>query len=809
MKNSKGASRKFAPLVLLKLAITCGETMDNNLIQILYYREGINSTTGKGYFFQKLAKHISVSNSIALFKNLDSIIELIPEEERYNVHYTTAMCHQPETEKDLRRFYKQDIIPIDLDGIDLNRKEEYIDIVLNLLKLDPTKTGVFCSGNGIHIVAIVNKPFDLEGLEKLKPSYKKLCEQLNMEFYSRGLVGNADNVRLSESATLRLPLTENRKKGKPNTMSYVIQGNVEKQDLDLLQLFPYDTKEDSQSDANSTYSVDTPSVLSGCEFLKWCKENPNKVSEPQWHAMIQVLAYVPEVGTSLCHTYSKDHVSYDADQTDSKIEQAKGFGKPRTCDGIDQLWNRCSECPYYKKVKTPLQIKDESFIPTQATGFHHLIKTEKGGIKYKPDYDGLAAYFNQKHVSMVDINTNTLIRYTGKKWEEVPDQEITSFATKHFIPTATNNMRGEFLGLIKSLNVAPKDFIGKDNEGYINFNNGVLDLKTKKLVEHSPMFGFTYVLPYDYNPNADCPNFKALMDNVTLGDQDLQKVILEFVGYTISGRPNSWIQKVMVLSGEGSNGKSTFMNIIRKLVGEECYSAISIASMAKENNRYAMWGKLFNISFDEDPKALLKGGVSIFKAITAGDPIDIRRLYANPISAPINAKLIVACNKPLETNDHTHAVYRRMLIIPFRAKFTEKNENKNIADTIQGEMSGIYNLVLEALERLIRNDGRFSRSTVVDNALAEYKYESAVFQRFFEDTFVTTKDEAHFVTTQELMSEFKLWTEKNNERVDISALKLIKELKSLGLVNGDSITKYHSGSTKRGYCGIKKLDERF
>lgn len=783
--------------------------MDNNLIQILYYREGINSTTGKGYFFQRLAKHISVTNSLSLFKNLNSIIELIPQEERYNVHYTTANCYPPENERDLRRFYSQDIIPIDLDGIDLNRKDEYITVVLKTLKLDPSKTGVFCSGNGIHIIVVIDEPFDIITLDNLKPSYKKLCEHLNLEFYSLGLPGNADIVRLSESATIRLPLTENRKKGKPNTASYVIQGNVEKQHLDLFKLFPCERKQESDISAEIVYRVDTPAILKGCEFLKWCKENPNKVSEPQWHGMIQTLACIPEVGESLCHTYSKDHISYDKDETDSKIAQAKNFGKPRTCDGIDQLWNRCSECPYFKKMKTPLQIKDQSYISTQGTGFHHVTRNKEGTPKYKPDYDGLAAYFNQKHVSMVDIDTNTLIRFTGKKWEEVPDSEITSFATKNFIPTATNAMRSEFLGLIKSLNTAPKAFLGKDNEGYINFANGVLDLANKKLLEHSPTFGFTYVLPYDYNPNAECPNFKRLLNNVTLNDESLQKVILEFVGYTISGRPNSWIQKVMVLSGEGSNGKSTFMNIIRKLVGEECYSAISLASMAKENNRYAMWGKLFNISFDEDPKALLKGGVNIFKAITAGDPVDIRRLYSNPISAPINAKLIIACNKPLETVDHTHAVYRRMLIIPFRARFTEKNEDKNITDGIDGEMSGIYNLILEALERLVRNKGRFTSSTIVDNALAEYKYESAVFQRFFEDTFSSTNDVAHFVTTQELMAEFKLWTEKNNERVDISSLKLIKELKSLGLVTGDSITKYYNGATKRGYTGIKKLDERF
>ena len=779
---------------------------DEKLIQIIGYRSFIHASTGKPALRQHLFEEVTVTSTLALLNNLEKIVSLIPEKERYDLHYTNAECLTPSSATPKRTFYRQDSIPIDLDGINLEKKQEYIDIVLKVLKIDREKTGIYCSGNGLHLVVVLEDYFDLKGLHDLQPYYKEACKQINLEIFNSGLIGQADSVRLSESSTLRLPLTENRKDTNNPKQTYIIQGNVERQALDLKSLFTVSIEESKEL---KEFPTDTPAVLSGCDFLKWCLENPNKVSEPQWYAMIGVLAFIPHIGESLCHTYSKAALNYDETTTQNKFEQARALAKPRICSGIDALWNQCSECPYYNKVKTPLQIKSEDFISTQATGFHNIIAATDGKVKYNPNYEDLVKYFGSKTPFITNVDTKLLMKYNGKYWDMVDDLEIQAFATKHFNPVASIKMRAEFVSLLKTKNVSVKNFVGKDNNNYINFANGVLDLKNKELIPHSMEFGFTYALPYDYNPNAKCPNFDLMMDNITLRDEALKRVMLEFIGYAISGRPNSWIQKVMVLTGEGSNGKSTFMNIVRRLVGEDCYSAMSIASMGKENNRFTMYGKLFNISFDEDPKALLKGGVNIFKAITAGDPVDFRQLYSNAVSAPINAKLIVSCNKPLETNDHTHAVYRRMLIIPFRAKFEGTSDVKEIHETIYPEMSGIYNAVLEGLTRLIANKGVFSQSKVVDDALTEYKYESAVFQRFFDDVFEITDNESDFIANDLISSEFTTWKERNNEKFDISTLKLIKELKSLNLIKGRSDTRRLPDGVKRGYLGIKKTDTRF
>lgn len=772
-----------------------------NLIQIIGYRESLNKETGKPYTWQKHFDIIKVTSAFKLFKNLDKIIELIPENDRWNCHYTIANCYPADKSKTkpLRVFHHQEIIAFDIDGnVDIRKELEYREVIGRVCGVDTSKMFIGCSGNGLHYCMVLKDHID--SINKYRSHLIKLAELINIEITLKGLPGTVDTQRFTESATLRLIGTKNVKKGIEKD-SYVIQNNVEELDFDITKIIDLPLEEYVETEYKLR-PVDHKAVASGCKFLVSCLEEPHTVKEPQWYAMLGILAYIPDIGETLCHTYSNKHPDYTVEETNEKIKHALKLKKPRTCDSIGQVYSKCSQCPYYGKVKSPLHIKSEEFIPTESTGFHTEIVDSKGGIKYVPNYDDLVKYFNKLHTFITNIDTHQLMKYDGKKWIIVEDLEITAFATKHFNPTAKNTMRAEFLGIIKNKKISSKNFTGKDNNNFINFDNGVLNIKTRELLPHSEDYGFTYCLPYAYNPNATCPNFDAMMSAVTLADKDLENVILEFVGLAISGRPNSWVQKVMVLSGEGSNGKSTFMNIIRKLVGEDCYSAVSLASMAKENTRYNMLGKLFNISFDEDPKALLKGGVNVFKAISAGDPVDIKKLYSDPISAPINSKLIVACNKPLETNDHTHAVYRRMLIIPFRAKFEGATDNKNIAESMGKEMSGIYNRVLDGLDRLIENEGNFSNSKIVTDALKEYKQESAVFQRFFDDSFETTDDKAHFVSNQEIMGKFKSWCELNNENLNISSTVLLRELKSLSLLKTEASDTVKN---KRGYRGIREF----
>jgi len=778
--------------------------MTEKLIQILGYRKGLDKHTSKPYVWQKHFDHIKVSSIVKLFENIEAIVDAIPESERYDVHFTNANCLETKADKSvpLRLFGFQEMIPIDLDGIDLSKKQEYIDIVITSLKLDPDKTGINFSGHGLHFVIALTQPIESgEELHRLQKYYKAVCGQLNLEFFNAGLAGNADPIRLAESATLRLPLTWNNKDPEKPIKSYVIQGNVQPQSFYLDKLVDIVEEQEIQQ---ATRAVDTKAVLSGCDFLRKCHDYPQSVSEPEWYAMLGVLSFLPEVGVNLCHTYSERHADYSFEDTQTKAEQALGFGKPRTCESINQVFPACAQCPHFQKVKTPLSIKSDEFIATESTGFHTVVYDENGKVKgHKPNFGDLLKFFAKQNTYVVNKVTQEVSIFDGKIWREFTDAEIGAFATTHFNPVANNSKRSEFKGLLLTTNVVNQEFFGKSNSGYINFNNGVLRLTDRSLVPHAPDFGFSYVLPYDYNPHAKCAEFDKLMDNVTLKDADLQNLLLEYVGYAISGRRASFGSKALILTGGGSNGKSTFLNVIKMLIGKQCYSAVSLSDMSNPNARYSMVGKLFNICEEEEEDAL-RSGTAMFKSITTGGDILVKKLYADTMPMRIDAKLILSCNDLPTSRENTYAIYRRMLIVPFKAKFEKATGiDKGIEDRVEAEMSGVYNRVLDAYDRLIKNNGEFSNSATAERALEEYRYSNSFYNQF-ADSCLIKGDENDFVAVSEIMSMYNSWAQSNNVRLVPTPMKLIKELKSVGIIHGEAVPKRIGHGVVKAYTGVKK-----
>lgn len=741
---------------------------------------------------------------------MEAVVEAIPLEDRWNVHYTNANCLAPELVgtrwKKLREFSYQEMIPIDLDGIDMNKFEEYISVTLDFLKVDKTKTGIFNSGHGLHFVIILDAPIaSVKDLEALQPYYTELCKQLEEKFNLLGLVGKADPVRLCEAATLRLPLTINRKKDKnqqplPDVMATVIQGKVEPQAFYMDRLVTPPTPKEKAD--MSGYNVDVPAVLSGCEFLKHCYSNQGTISEPEWYAMLGTLAFIPEIGRELAHTYSEQHPGYDRDVTDQKIDQAMGFGRPRLCSSVHELYTGCVNCKHYMKCKTPLQIRSEDFIATEKTGFHEVLFDANGNpSKFIPNYSDLVKYFGRQHQYCVDKKTRMIYIFNGTHWEERNELEIDNFSTVNFQPTANNTKRAEFRGLLYSTNVVSEDFFYGKTDGYINFANGILHIASRTLRPHSPEMGFKYVLPYDYNQNATCPNFVKFLDDITTGDKELSSIILEYMAYAISGIDPHWGQKALVMVGTGSNGKSTLIQAMQDLVGPSSYTTVSLTHMANENMRETLVNKLFNISEEEKYDALRDS--SEFKNIVTGGNTMVKRMYHQPYTTKIMAKLIMGCNEIPPTNDHTDGTYRRLLIVPLKAKFSEElgNLDLDMKAKIKMEMSGIYNLILDGYVRLMTNK-KFTASKASTEELEKYRNDNDFVHMFFMDQLVDTREPADFITLEDILSEYNEWRRVNGVKFEYTSIALSKRLRLI-LKNRETDQRKVQLVNKRGIPGLK------
>ncbi|MBW2674712.1 MAG: bifunctional DNA primase/polymerase [Deltaproteobacteria bacterium] len=247
--------------------------------------------------------------------------------------------------------------------------------------------------------------------------------------------------------------------------------------------------------------------------------------------------------------------------------------------------------------------------------------------------------------------------------------------------------------------------------GYLCLRNGILDLETLQIRPHTPQLYFTYQLPVEYEPNADCPRFKQFLREI-FDEQEKRRLVQEMFGYCLQrGNPH---HKAFMLVGSGSNGKTTLLETLRALLGAKNTTSFSLQDLNSENCiRAELEGKLANICSDNPSKALYD--TEPFKRLTGGDAISARRLYQRPFSFYFEGKAIFAANKLPRTSDDTPAFWRRWIIIKFEKSFLGR-EDKQLLQKLTSELSGILNFALEGLKRL-RERGDFEiKETLADAA---------------------------------------------------------------------------------------------
>jgi putative DNA primase/helicase len=295
-----------------------------------------------------------------------------------------------------------------------------------------------------------------------------------------------------------------------------------------------------------------------------------------------------------------------------------------------------------------------------------------------------------------------------------------------------NKQVAEFVGILRRDDHKTGNWMDESTKRKLNLQNGVLDLATFTILPHSSDFGFRHILPYSYDDSAKCPRFDKFLKEVTLNRQDLEDILLEFMGYAISG-DDCWIHKALVLIGEGGNGKSTLNKVLKSLVPKDTgYSALTMSALNHATNRTMLEGRLFNIGDENSPKSFMNNDT--FKSLVSGDDVDVKHLYAQPYTIRNRAKMIFNCNKMPDSDDNTNAMIRRLLFVPFDAQFDSGSENTDLhIDTkLAAELPGILNRCIEGYLRL-KKQGDFTKSLSSEDILEDYKVNSLSAEAWFVD----------------------------------------------------------------------------
>jgi P4 family phage/plasmid primase-like protien len=701
-----------------------------------------------------------------LFENAEAILEQVPEDQRWNLYYTVANCTDEK-----RKFLRQEVIPIDIDGIAPDTEDAVVKAVCLELNLPEDKLGIVYSGNGVHILIALKTPItDASYIRNNKPYYRALCGRINTALYENGIQGKADPVVFSEARLLRMPFTENRKEGKTTRTCTLVNRNLVPLDVDLFTLADLPSIGEGEHIHPKAFDrlpkPDAEAVQSKCSFLIHCRESEEPITEPEWYAMLSIIGRL-EDGDKLIHNEygpkGKKHEKYHSKVWDEKLKHALEASGPRTCSNISLMHEGCRSCPHFNKITSPIQLISENTIRTMETGFYNIVIRDGVPSQGKPNYDDLIKYYRKTNEYFSLAENDTVFTWNGHHWQEMERAYIHAFAEQAFNPTPSNGMCLEFEAKLKRTNVKPISFTRV--EGKLNFKNGVLDLETGKMEPHSTKYGFTYTIPYDYAPKGDCPTFKQFLRDISCNDDELATLIAEYMGYCLSGADPELVQKCAVLYGDGANGKSVLIHLMRELVGEDNCTSMSIGSLQKDNYRYQLMNKMFNVSGEAPNDAFMNS--EIFKGIVGGDTIEVRRLYKEPVMWKCTTKLMFACNELPFTNDFSYGLSRRLLIIRFGQTFTDKKGNRDphILKKLLAERSDIFAYCLAKFKKVAANGYNFTIPLTVEQELEDYIEDADTVAKFVVDMCKYDADFKATVSGQTIYNLFAMWCDDNNQKL--------------------------------------------
>ncbi len=203
----------------------------------------------------------------------------------------------------------------------------------------------------------------------------------------------------------------------------------------------------------------------------------------------------------------------------------------------------------------------------------------------------------------------------------------------------------------------------------IAFKNGLFNVERNELLDFSPEQVVTNLIPWEYNPGAVCPLVDDVLDRLSCGDPEI-RALLEEVGGMCLYRDNTiGGGKAVILVGEKSNGKSTFIFMLQSMLGDSNVSNLDFKDLDSKFSTVMLFGKLANLG--DDISDSYKEDVATFKKIVTGEPVKAEEKGKPPFNFRPYVKLIFSANNIPRMNDSTGAALRRLLIIPLNAHFNE------------------------------------------------------------------------------------------------------------------------------------------
>jgi putative DNA primase/helicase len=293
-----------------------------------------------------------------------------------------------------------------------------------------------------------------------------------------------------------------------------------------------------------------------------------------------------------------------------------------------------------------------------------------------------------------------------------------------------------------------------------NLDNGTLDLRTNEFRAHAQADMITNISRVIYDAEAKCPLWMEFLETVLAHNQELIAFVQRGAGYSLTGITAAHC--LFMLWGTGRNGKSTFLEVLRYILGSYGTSTSMEIFLAKNqegipNDLAALCNARFVTGVEtEDGRRLAEAKV---KQITGGDTISARFLHHEFFNFLPQFKIWLGTNHRPAIRGTDEGIWRRIRLIPFEVYIPDGQVDEKLVDKLKSEAPGILNWMLAGLEEY-RLGGLMEPQAVLV-ATDEYRKAEDWLARFLESE--TVQGPQHRTRARDVYARYKTWADDAKE----------------------------------------------
>lgn len=384
-------------------------------------------------------------------------------------------------------------------------------------------------------------------------------------------------------------------------------------------------------------------------------------------------------------------------------------------------------------------------------------------------------------------------------WQKLDDETVQKYIADELGFYRKGSLVTNIIKLIKADCISNDTF---NEKPLFNFINGTLHLDTMEFTDHNPDDMCSFQVNYPYKPKAKSKDWEKFIYDIADGDDKRIALLQEIAGYVLFSRND--LQTCAFLLGEGSNGKSVYIETLTNVFGEAQVSNVEMANLTDNFQKILLKDALLNVATETNSD--VRGTESVFKQIVAGDYISGCYKNKDFVKFKPRCKMIFACNAIPKVNDTSFGLNRRMMFVKFVNKFIKDPDPNNphqyarddkLSEKLSSQLPAIFNWCLEGYKAL----KIFKEFTVTDDAeqlMQNFKETTSPISIFISDCPITGR-----ITNEQLYEQYKQWCMDNGYSNVKSRPAFIRAFKQAMPDNYEEFkTDIRSGKTVRGIKNI-------